>query len=146
MAKLSPLLFAATFIFTASTSVFGMPLRASSAPDISFSVFFDPGAASLPKEGQEIISVVAKRFAATHDGHSAARIIVSSETDDQASVSLSNERVKAVSTQLVRDGIPGKFVSVGAQPTVHADAVRLLQSLDRRVSIGIQENSVIGGL
>jgi outer membrane protein OmpA-like peptidoglycan-associated protein len=123
----------------ASTSVFGIPARAATAPDISFSVFFDPGAASLPKEGREIISVVAKQFAATHDSHSAARIIVSSETDDQASVTLSNERIKAVSTQLVRDGIPGKFVSVGEKPTVHADPMRLLQSLDRRVSIGIQE-------
>lgn len=146
MAKISPLLFASTVIFTASTSVFGMPLRASSAPDISYNVFFNPGAASLPQEGREIISVVAKRFEATHDRHSAARIIVSSESDDQASVSLANQRIKAVSTQLVRDGIPDKFVSVGEKPTVHADPVRLLESLDRRVSIGIQENSVIGGL
>jgi hypothetical protein len=143
MPKISPLLLATTVIFVASTSVFGMPLRVSSAPDISFSVFFDPGAASLSKEGQEIISVAAKRFAATHSRHPAAHIFVTSETNDQDSASLSNERIKAVGNQLVRDGIQRKFFSVDVQPSVHAEPVRLLEWLDRRVSISIQEDPVI---
>jgi hypothetical protein len=142
MRKISPLLSATTVIFIASTSVFGQPLRASNPPDTSFSIFFDPGAASLTKEGREIISVVAKRFAATHDRRSAAHIFVSSETDDQDSASLSIERIKAVSDQLVRDGILRKFVSGDEHRSVHAEPVRLLEWIDRRISISVQENPV----
>jgi outer membrane protein OmpA-like peptidoglycan-associated protein len=146
MPKISPLLLATTVIFSASTSMFGMPLKASSAPEISFNVFFDPGAASLSKEGREIISVAAKRFAATHSSHSAAHIIVSSETNDQDSTSLSNERIKAVGNQLVRDGIQRKLVSADERPSVHSEPVRLEEWLDRRVTISIQENPIIARL
>jgi hypothetical protein len=121
-----------------------MPLRASNPPDISFSVFFDPGAASLTKEGREIISVVAKRFAATHNRHSTAYLFVTTDTGVQDNASVSNERIKAVSNQLVRDGIRRQFVSADEHPSVHAEPVRLLESLDRRVSISIQENPVTG--
>jgi outer membrane protein OmpA-like peptidoglycan-associated protein len=144
MLRISPLLLATTVIFfTASINVFGMPLRASSAPNLSFSVFFDSGGASLTKEGREIISVAAKRFAATHSRHSAAHIFVTAETDDQDSASLSIERIKAVGNQLVRDGIQRKFVSADEHPSVHAEPVRLEEWLNRRVSISIQENPVI---
>jgi outer membrane protein OmpA-like peptidoglycan-associated protein len=143
MPKISQFLLATTVILTASTSVFGMPLRASSGPDSSFSVFFDPGTASLSKEGQEIISVAATRFAASHSRHSAAHILLTSETDDQDSAFLSNERIKAVGNQLVRDGIQRKFVSTDEHPSVHAAPIRLEEWLDRRVSISIQEDPVI---
>src|ERR1700691_2999855 len=108
MLRISRFLWATTVIFAASTSAFGMPasgkpMSASGAPEMSYSVFFDPGAASLSKEGREIISVAAKRFAATHGRHSAAHILLASETDDQDKASLSTERIKAVSNQLVQD-------------------------------------------
>jgi hypothetical protein len=115
MRRISPFLWVTTVIFATSTSAFGMPASgkptsASGAPDTSYSVFFDPGAASLTKEGREIISVAAKRFGATHNRHSAAHILLASETDDQDKASLSTERIRAVSNQLVsnqlvRDGI-----------------------------------------
>jgi outer membrane protein OmpA-like peptidoglycan-associated protein len=144
MSKISPLLLATTVILTASTGVFGMLLSASSAPDISFSVFFDPGTASLSKEGREIISVAAQRFADSHNRHSAAHILVTSETDDQDSgASLSNERIKAVGNQLVCDGVQRKFVRADEHHSVHAETVRLQEGLDRRVSISIQENPII---
>lgn len=146
MPRISPLLLATTVIFTASVNVFGMPLAASIAPDSSYSsysIFFNPRAASLSKEGREIISVAAKQFAATHSRHSGAHILLTSETDGQGSASVSNERIKAVGDQLVRDGIPRKFISADEHPSVHAEPVRLLEWLDRRVSIGIQENPVI---
>ena len=146
MSKVSPLLFATTFVLVASTSVFGMPAGAAVTPDTSFSVFFDPGVATLSKEGQEIVSVAAKRFAGTQSQHSAARISITSETDGQGNESLSNERAKAVGDQLVRDGVQRKFVSVDEQPSDHAEPVRLLESLDRRVSIDIEENYVVGRL
>jgi hypothetical protein len=130
----------------ASISVFGMPATAAMAPDISFSVFFDPGVATLSKEGEEIVSVAAQRFAGIHGQHSAARISILSQTDGQGNDFLSIERAKAVSDQLVHDGVQRNFVSVDEQPSKHSEPVRLLESLDRRVSIGIQENSVIGGL
>jgi outer membrane protein OmpA-like peptidoglycan-associated protein len=142
MRIISPLLLATTVIFTGSTTVLGMPLKASDAPDLSFSVFFDPGAASLTKEEREIISVVAKRFAATHNRHSAAHIFVTSDTDVQENASLSIERIKAVSNQLVRDGIRRQFVSADEHHSVHTQPVRLLEPLDQRVSISIQENPV----
>jgi hypothetical protein len=144
MARISPLFWATTVIFAASTSAFAMPLRTSNPPDTSFNVFFDPGAASLTNEGREIISVAAERFAATNNRHPAAYIIVTCETDDQVSASLSNERIKAVSNQLVRDGIRRGFVSEDVHPSVHAEPVPLLEWLDRRVSISIQENPVTG--
>jgi outer membrane protein OmpA-like peptidoglycan-associated protein len=144
MQKIPPLLWATTVIFAATTSVHGMPLRASNPPDISFSVFFDPGAASLSKEGREIISVVAKQFVATHNRHSAAYIFVTTDTGVQDNASLSNERIKTVSNQLVRDGILRKFVSADEHPSVHVETVRLQEGLDRRVSISIQENPVTG--
>lgn len=144
MPKISPLLLATTVILTASATVFGMPLRASSAPEISFSVFFDPGTASLSKEGREIISVAAQRFADSHNRHSAAHILVTSETDGQDSnASLSNARITAVGNQLGRDGVQRKFVSAAEHPSVHAETVRLQEGLDRRVSISIQENPAI---
>jgi outer membrane protein OmpA-like peptidoglycan-associated protein len=146
MSKISPLLFATTAILVTSASVFGMSPRATLAPDSSFSVFFDPGVATLSKEGQEIVSVAAKRFAGTHSQHSAARISITSETDGQGNESLSNERAKAVGDQLVRDGVKRNFVSVDERPSDHAEPIRLLESLDRRVSIDIEENSVIGRL
>jgi hypothetical protein len=65
---------------------------------------------------------------------------VSAETDDQDSASLSIKRIKTVSDQFVRDGIQKKYVSEDEQPSVHAKSVRLLESLDRRVSISIQES------
>jgi outer membrane protein OmpA-like peptidoglycan-associated protein len=146
MSKLSPLLLATTVILTTSTSVFGMPQKVSSPSDssFSFSVFFDPGRATLSKEGREIISVVAKRFAATHSRNPAAHIFVTSETDDQDSASLSIERIKVVGNQFARDGIPRKFISADEQPSVHAEPVRLLEWLDRRVLINIQENPDTG--
>jgi len=146
MSKSSPLIFATTAILAASTSVFGMPLGVARAPDISFSVFFNPGAVSLSKEGREIVSVAAKRFTDAHSHQSSARISVTSETDGQGNESLSNDRVKAVDDQLVRDGVERKYVSVDEQPSDHAEPIRLLESLDRRVSIDIQENPVIGRL
>ena len=115
-------------------------------PDISFSVFFNPGAATLSKEGREIVSVAAKRFTDTQSHQSAARISITSETDGQGNESLSNERAKAVGDQLVRDGVERKFVSVDEQPSDHAEPIRLLESLDRRVSIDIEENAVVGRL
>jgi hypothetical protein len=144
MSKLSPLLLGTTVIFIASTSVFGMPQRVSSSPDTSFSVFFDPGEASLSKEGREIVSIAAKRFAATHGRNPAAHIFVTSETDDQDSTSLSIGRIKAVGNQLERDDVQRKFISEDEQPSVHATPVRLLEWLDRRVSISIQENPDTG--
>jgi outer membrane protein OmpA-like peptidoglycan-associated protein len=146
MSKISPLLFGTTAILVTSASVFGMSPRAALTPDSSFSVFFDPGVATLSKEGQEIVSVAAKRFAGTHSQHSAARISITSETDGQGNESLSNERTKAVGDQLIRDGVQKNFVSVGERPSDHAEPIRLLESLDRRVSIEIEENSVIGRL
>jgi hypothetical protein len=144
MRYISRLLWATTVVFAASTSAFGIPLRASSSPNTSFSVFFQPGAASLTKEGREIVSIAAKRFAATHGRNSAAHIFVISETDDQDSASLSIGRVKAVGDQLERDGVQGKYISEDEQPSVHAEPVRLLEWLDRRVSISIQENPDTG--
>lgn len=144
MPRISTFLLATTVILTASTTVFGMPPREASAPDIaglSFSVFFEPGVASLSKEAREIISIAAKRFADTHSGHSAARIFVTSESNEQDKISLSSERIKAVHNQLVHDGVQGKFVSRNEQPNVHSEPVRLLESLDRRVSIEIRENT-----
>jgi hypothetical protein len=73
-------------------------------------------------------------------------ISVTSETDGQGNESLSNDRLKAVGDQLVRDGVERTFVSVDEQPSDHAEPIRLLESLDRRVSIDIQENPVIGRL
>jgi hypothetical protein len=146
MSKRSPLLFAIAAILVASTSAFGMPLRADRTPDISFSVFFNPGVAILSKEGREITSVAAKRFTGTHSHQSAARISVISETDDQGNGSLSIDRVKAVRDQLVLDGVEKNLVSVNEHLSDHAEPIRLLQSLDRRVSIDIEENSVIGHL
>ena len=146
MPRLSPLLLLTTVFFAASTSVFGMPQRAPSPPDITFSVFFDPGGATLSKEGREIISVAAKRFAAAHSLHPAAHILVTSETDDQDRASLSIARLNAVSNQLARDGIQRKFVRADEQPSVHPEPVRLLEWLDRRVSISIQENPDAGGI
>ena len=70
----------------------------------------------------------------------AAHIFVTSETNDQDSASLSIERIKEVSNQLVRDGIQRKFISADEHPSIHAEPVRLLEWLDRRVSISIQEN------
>ena len=144
MSKLSPLLLATTVILTASTSVFGMPQRASSPSDSSFSVFFDAGRATLSKEGREIISIVAERFAATHSRSPAAHIFVTSETDDQDSASLSIERIKAVGNQLARDGVQRKFISANEQPSIHAEPVRRLEWLDRRVLIIIQDNPDTG--
>jgi len=128
-----------------------MPSGASSIPDAgtpdpSFSIFFDPGAASIPKEGREIISLVAKQFAATHGRPAAARVVVTSESDSQESPSLLNERVKAVGRQLVRDGIPGKYVSAIERPNDHAEPPSLRQWQHRRVSISIHENRVIARL
>ena len=146
MSRNSLLLLATTVVFATSTSVFGVPLRPSSAPDSSFSVFFDPGAASLSKEGREIISVAAERFAGARNRHPTANMLVTSESDDEDSASLSNERIKAVGNQLVSDGIPREFVSEEEHRSVHAESVRLLEALNRRVSISIQENAVIGRL
>ena len=146
MRTISSVLGATALLLIVSTSVFGLPVKASSAPDPSFSVFFDPGAASLSKEAREIISAAAKRFAATHNLHAATRILVTSETDDRNSASLSNDRVKAVRNQLVRDGIERRFVSADEQPSAYVESVRLLEELDRRVSISIQENLVMGRL
>ena len=147
MLKIAPLLLVTTVFFIASTSVFGMspgaPSAVESGPDVSFSVFFESGAASLSKEGREIISLAAKRFAVTHSRHS-AYLLIASETDNQDSASLSNARIQAVVNQLVRDGIQRKFVSVAEQPSVHSEPVRLLEWLDRRVSISIHENPVTG--
>ena len=147
MPKIAPLLLVTTVVFIASTSAFGMSLRAPSAPesgpDVSFSVFFDSGAASLSKEGREIVSLAAKRFAVTHSRHP-AYLLIASETDSQDSASLSNARIQAVVNQLARDGIQRKFVSVAEQPSVHSEPVRLLEWLDRRVSISIRENPVTG--
>ncbi len=144
MRKLSPILLATTVVLTASTSVFGLSQGAPSPPDISFSVFFDRGGATLSKEGREIISVAAKRFSATHRRHPEAHIFVTTETGDQDSASLSIERIKAVGNQFARDGIQKKFISADEQPSVHAEPVRLLEWLDRRVSISIQENPETG--
>jgi outer membrane protein OmpA-like peptidoglycan-associated protein len=144
MSRISPFLWATAVIFAASTSVYGVPSRATSAPDMSFSVFFEPGAASLTKEGQEIVLVVAKRFETAQVRHAAAHIIVTAETDDQDNATLSDARVKAVSDQLVSDGIRRQFVSSQAHPSLHAKPVRLLESLNQRVSISIQENPVAG--
>jgi hypothetical protein len=140
MLKIPSLLRATTILLAASTSAIGAPQKASNPPDISFVVFFDPGRASLSKEGRESISVAAKRFAATLGRNPAAHIFVSAETDDQDSASLSIKRIKTVSDQFVRDGIQKKYVSEDEQPSVHAKSVRLLESLDRRVSISIQES------
>jgi len=151
MSRISPLLWAATVIFTASTSVSGMPSRASSAQDISaldisFSVFFDAGAVSFSKEGREIISVAAKQFAATHSRNSAARVVLTGESDDQENASLLNERIKAVGHQLVRDGIQAKYVSAVERPSGHAEPLSLREWQHRRVSISIHENRVIARL
>jgi outer membrane protein OmpA-like peptidoglycan-associated protein len=146
MPKLPSLLLASAVVFTTNTSVFGMPLEASGTSDRSFGVFFDPGAASLSKEGREIISVVAEQFAATHRRDSAEHILLTSDTDVQDSAALSNERITAVGNQLVRDGIQKKFFAADEHPSVHAEAIRLEEALDRRVSISIQENRVIGRL
>ena len=147
----SPFLWAATVIFVAGTSAFGMPesgkpMGAASAPDSSFSVFFDTGAASLTKEGREIISVAAKRFAASHGRHSAAHIVLASETDDQDKPSLSTERIRAVSHQLVRDGIPEKFVRAVQYSGGHAEVAGLWEWQRRRILISIQENPVMARL
>ena len=144
MSRISPFLWATAVIFTASTSVFAAPSRLSSVPERSFSVFFEPGAASLTKEGQEIILVVAKRFEATQTDHVAAHIIVSADTDDQDSASLSDKRIKAVSDQLVSDGVRRQFVSAEPHRSLHAKPIHLLESLDQRVSISIEENPVAG--
>ena len=151
MPRISPFLWATTVVFVASTSAFGMPasgkpMWASGAPDTSFNVFFDPGAASLSKEGREIISEAAKRFAATHSRHSKAHILLASETDDQDRASLSTERIRAVSNQLVRDGIQEKFVSAVQHSGGHAEPVSIREWQHRRVSISIQENPVIARL
>ena len=138
MLKPSTLLLATAVALSASTAVFGMPQPAPS--DTSFSVFFEPDGAALSKEGRQIISLAAKQFRATHNLHPAAHIFVSSETDDQDSASLSIERIKAVSNQLSRDGIQAKFVTADQQASAHAKSIRLLEWLDRRVSISIQEN------
>jgi outer membrane protein OmpA-like peptidoglycan-associated protein len=151
MPRISPFLWATTLIFAASTSVFGMPasgkpMSASAALDTSFNVFFDPGAASLSNEGRKIISVAAMRFAATHSRHSAAHILLDSETDDQDRASLSTERIRAVSTQLVRDGIQRKFVSAVQHSSGHPEPVSLREWQTRRISISIQENPVVARL
>jgi outer membrane protein OmpA-like peptidoglycan-associated protein len=144
MLKIAPVFIAAAVVCSVSTNVFGMPQQSLIAPDNSFSVFFDPGAATLSKEGREIVSVVATRFVATQRRHAGAHIFVNCETDDQDSASLSKNRIEAVRKQLVRDGIQGKFVTADESPSIHANPVRLLEALDRRVSIRIQENLVIG--
>ena len=133
-----------TVILTASTGAFGMPQRAPISPDLSFSVFFDRGGATLSKEGREIVSVAAKRFTATQSRYPAAQIFVNGETNDQDGTSLSIERAQAVGDELVRDGIQRKFVRVDQQPSIHSEPVRLLEALDRRVSISIQKNPVPG--
>jgi outer membrane protein OmpA-like peptidoglycan-associated protein len=144
MPKISPLLLLTTVVLTASTSVFGVPQRAANPPDLSFSVFFDPGGATLSKEGREIVSVAAKRFAAIHSRYPAAHMFVNGETNDQDSASLSIERVEAVGNELGRNGIQRKYVTVDERPSLHSEPVRLLEWLDRRVSISIQENPVSG--
>ena len=146
MPKLPSLLLASAVVFTTNTSVFGMPLEASGTSDRSFGVFFDPGAASLTKEGREIIAVAAERFAASHGRHSAARIVLASETDDQDKASLSTERIRAVSNQLARDGIQKKFVSAVQYSGGHAEAAGLREWQHRRILISIQENPVIARL
>ena len=117
-----------------------MHQRASVLPYTSFRVFFDPAGASLSKEEREFISIATKRFAVTHSRNPAAHIFVISETDDQGSASLSIERIEAVGNQLARDGVQKKFISADEQPSVHAESVHLLERLDRRVSISIQDN------
>ena len=67
-----------------------------------------------------------------------------SETDDQGSAPLSIERIEAVGNQLARDGVQKKFISADEQPSVHAESVHLLERLDRRVSISIQEDPDTG--
>jgi hypothetical protein len=151
MSRISPLLWATAVILTAATSVSGMPSGASSisdagTPDSSFSIFFDPGAASISKEGREIISLVAKQFAAAHGRQAAARVVVTSESDSQENPSLLNQRVKAVGRQLVRDGIPGKYVSAIERPNAQVEPLSLRQWQQRRVSISIHENRVIARL
>lgn len=146
MLKIGRLLSATAGVILASTGVFAAPLPSSSAPDISFSVFFNPGAASLTKEGREIVAIAARQFVAFREDHPAAQLFVTGETDGQDSASLSKARIGAVRNQLVRDGVQRKFVSAGEQPSVHAAPVRLLESLDRRVSISIQENLIVGRL
>lgn len=138
MLKIAPVLLVTTMLFAASTSGFGMTPSAPGAPDTSFSVFFNPGTAALSKEGREIISVAARRFAAVHD-RQPVYLAVSSETSDQDNASLSNARIEAVVNQLIHDGIQRKSVSTGGQPSIHSEPVRLLEWLDRRVSISIQE-------
>jgi hypothetical protein len=142
----SSLFWATTVIFTASTCVFGMPSRASSPADISFSVFFDPGATFLSKEGREIISVAAKRFATTHGRHSAARVFITGETHGQQSASLANARIKAVGELLVRDGLQEEFVSAVVSPSGHTEPLSLQQWQNRRVLISIHENPAIARL
>ena len=144
MSKTTPLVIATVGILLASTNLFAMPPQPASRPDISFSVFFDPGAGSLSKEGREIVAIAARQFAAFHKDHTTAHIFVNSETDNQDSAFLSKARITAVRDQLARDGIQGKYVSEGQQPSIHAAPVRLLESLDRRVSINIQESVVMG--
>lgn len=151
MPRIPPLLWATAVILTAATSVSGMPSGASSIPDAgtpdsSFSIFFDPGAASISKEGREIISLVAKQFAAIHGRQAAARVVVARESDSQENPSLLNERVKAVGRQLVHDGIPGKYVSAIERPNAHIEPLSLQQWQHRRVSISIHENRVIARL
>ncbi|HUE65287.1 MAG TPA: hypothetical protein VMO78_13010 [Rhizomicrobium sp.] len=143
MLKITPLLVAATGFLVAGTNVFAMPQRLTE-PDISFSVFFDRGAASLSKEGREIVAIAAMRFEVFHKDHTTAQIFVNSETDGQDSASLSKARIAAVRDQLARDGIQRKFVSASEQPSTHAAPIRLLESLDRRVSISIQDSVVLG--
>jgi len=151
MSRISPLLWATAVFMSAGTSAFAMTSRAANDgqanfPDPSFTVFFDPGTAAITKEGRDIILVVAKKFTAAHGHHTAARIIVTSESDDQESASLSNRRFKAVGHQLARDGVQGKYVRAIERPSNPAEPESLRGWQRRRVSISIHENHVIARL
>ena len=145
MLKLMPLLLVAT-VAVSGTGAFAIPSTTVGAPSVAFAVFFDPAAASLSKEGREIVLVAAKQFALSHGRDSAARIVLGTESDAHVSAALSNARVNSVNRELLRDGIQKRFIGSEQQTNAHADAVRLEEDLDQRVSISIRENFVVGRL
>ena len=143
MPGIAPSLVAAVVFLAAGTEISGTPAATSTAPDPSFCVFFDPGTASLSKEGREILAVAAKRFAAAQS-HQSIYLLVSSETGGRGNTFLSSQRLKAVVNALTGDGVQKKFVIAYAQPAVGLQPVRLAEWQDRRVSISIQHNPVPG--
>jgi outer membrane protein OmpA-like peptidoglycan-associated protein len=105
----------------------------------TFSVFFNPGGTFLTEEGHQIVSAAAKRFTEAHSA-SVKMFVIGSSTTPGGEI-LSRERSLAVTTELVRDGVPAKSIDTAWSSPDRDMPTSIREWQNRRVSIAIRPNS-----